>query len=157
MNWHAFFFKTQERANKKEVYDTNYSLMNIYNWKCATIKTFCLSRLHMWKQFQKEYARGKLLFGWVFALGVCIINASLNCFHISVFLNSSSLIPSSSSLDSESCWTYKKCRVNFGVRTCEVSSLFCRYYFPSLYCFDFVTSLVSVTGSYTEAEPKCRS
>ena len=34
---------------------------------------------------------------------VCASKASLNSFHPSVFLNSSSLIPSSSSLDSESC------------------------------------------------------
>lgn len=36
----------------------------------------------------------------------CASKASLNSFHPSVLLNSSSLIPSSSSLDSESCWTY---------------------------------------------------
>ena len=33
----------------------------------------------------------------------CASKASLNSFHPSVLLNSSSLIPSSSSLDSESC------------------------------------------------------
>ena len=49
-----------------------------------------------------------------------------------------------------------------GVKTCEVFfRLFTSYYFPWLYCVDlyvasginFVTSLVSFTGFYTEYEP----